>query len=44
MTEAELKKEIEQLNHTQLTRFVKFLQVLHAGGTYEEAFTEAEKM
>lgn len=39
---AELMERVESLNTEQLDKFLKFLNVLNDGGTYEEAFAAAE--
>lgn len=41
---AEIREAVEQLTPAQMTRFVKFLYVLEAGGTKEEAFKAAENL
>ena len=38
----EIVKMVESLNEKQLDKFLKFLKVLDAGGTYEEASAAAE--
>lgn len=39
---AEIRKTVESLNGEQLDKFLKFLEVLSAGGTSKEAFAAAE--
>ena len=38
----EIREAVESLNGEQLDKFLKFLKVLNAGGTKEEAFAAAE--
>ena len=38
----EIREMVESSNEEQLDRFLKFLEVLNAGGTEAEAFTAAE--